>query len=132
VQVIQEVAKTAAALTVWKRQPNWCAPVLNRPITPDEQQRIKAGYSEMFARCNDTVADFLHRPIGASHARDRPLQQTAPRAMLGPRQAPDAPARRVRGSGPAAHVKRISNLISWRKFCEDTPATLARCTWGES
>jgi len=60
VQVIQEVAKTAAALTVFQRQPNWCAPLLNRPITAEEQSRIKAGYKEMFARCNDTFAGFLH------------------------------------------------------------------------
>jgi len=60
VQVIQEVAKTAASLTVFQRQPNWCAPLLNRPITPEEQRRIKAGYKEMFARCNESYAGFLH------------------------------------------------------------------------
>ncbi len=60
VQVIQEVAKTAASLVVFQRQPNWCAPLLNRPISAEEQQRIKAGYKAMFARCNESFAGFLH------------------------------------------------------------------------
>ncbi|MGE3772130.1 MAG: flavin-containing monooxygenase [Gammaproteobacteria bacterium] len=61
VQVIQEVAKTAASLRVFQRQPNWCAPLLNRPITSEEQARIKAGYKQMFALCNETFAGFMHQ-----------------------------------------------------------------------
>ncbi|HMM76703.1 MAG TPA: NAD(P)/FAD-dependent oxidoreductase [Gammaproteobacteria bacterium] len=61
VQVIQEVAKTAATLSVFQRQPNWCAPLLNRPITPEEQRRIKAGYKQIFALCNETFAGFMHQ-----------------------------------------------------------------------
>lgn len=62
VQTIQEVAKTAAHLTVFQRRPNWCAPLHNRPITPEEQARIKAGYPEMFRRCQETFSCFLHTP----------------------------------------------------------------------
>jgi cation diffusion facilitator CzcD-associated flavoprotein CzcO len=62
VQTIQEVAKTAARLTVFQRTPNWCAPLHNRPITAEEQRAIKAGYPEMFARCRETFACFLHTP----------------------------------------------------------------------
>ena len=40
VQLIQEVAKTAAHLNVFQRTPNWCAPLHNRPITAEEQQEI--------------------------------------------------------------------------------------------
>ncbi|MCC7121067.1 MAG: NAD(P)/FAD-dependent oxidoreductase, partial [Gammaproteobacteria bacterium] len=61
VQVIQEVAKSAATLTVFQRQPNWCAPLLNRPITPAEQRRLKTGYKELFAFCNETFAGFMHQ-----------------------------------------------------------------------
>ena len=62
VQTIQEVAKTAAHLTVFQRTPNWCAPLHNRPITAEEQRAVKAGYPEMFARCRETFACFLHTP----------------------------------------------------------------------
>ena len=62
VQTIQEVAKTAAHLTVFQRTPNWCAPLLNRPITDEEQQRIKASYPEIFQRCRESVSGFVHTP----------------------------------------------------------------------
>ena len=62
VQTIQEVAKTCGQLTVFQRTPNWCAPLHNRPITPEEQREIKAGYPEMFRRCAETFSCFLHTP----------------------------------------------------------------------
>ncbi len=60
VQTIQEVAKTAGHLTVFQRTPNWCAPLLNSKISPEEMTRLKAGYKEMFQRCQETFACFLH------------------------------------------------------------------------
>jgi cation diffusion facilitator CzcD-associated flavoprotein CzcO len=62
VQTIQEVAKTAGHLTVFQRTPNWCAPLHNSKIDEETQRRIKAGYPEMFARCRETFACFLHTP----------------------------------------------------------------------
>ncbi len=62
VQTIQEVAKTCGLLTVFQRTPNWCAPLLNRKITEEEQQRIKASYDEIFRRCAETFSCFLHTP----------------------------------------------------------------------
>ncbi|MCB1509943.1 MAG: NAD(P)/FAD-dependent oxidoreductase [Hyphomicrobiaceae bacterium] len=62
VQTIQEVAKTAKQLTVFQRTPNWCAPLHNAKITPEEQARIKASHDEIFARCRETWACFLHTP----------------------------------------------------------------------
>jgi cation diffusion facilitator CzcD-associated flavoprotein CzcO len=62
VQTIQEVAKTAGLLTVFQRTPNWCAPLHNSKISPDEMAALKAGYPEMFARCQETFACFLHTP----------------------------------------------------------------------
>ena len=62
VQTIQEVAKTAGSLTVFQRTPNWCAPLLNSKIGAAEMQRIRAGYPEMFQRCQETFACFLHTP----------------------------------------------------------------------
>ncbi len=60
VQTIQEVAKTAGHLTVFQRTPNWCTPLHNSRIEPDEMERIRAGYPEMFRRCQETFACFLH------------------------------------------------------------------------
>ncbi|HBA43022.1 MAG TPA: cyclohexanone monooxygenase, partial [Alphaproteobacteria bacterium] len=54
VQVIQEVAKTAAHLTVFQRTPNFCAPLKNSPIDPATQKEIKASYPEIFAKCQQS------------------------------------------------------------------------------
>ncbi len=62
IQTIQEVAKTAGHLTVFQRTPNWCAPLLNAKISPEEMVRIRAGYPQMFQRCQETFACFLHTP----------------------------------------------------------------------
>jgi cation diffusion facilitator CzcD-associated flavoprotein CzcO len=62
VQTIQEVAKTAGHLTVFQRTPNWCAPLHNSKIDEETQRRIKVGYPEMFERCRETFACFLHTP----------------------------------------------------------------------
>ena len=62
VQTIQEVAKTAGHLTVFQRTPNWCAPLHNSRIDAATMAQIKAGYPEMFRRCQETFACFLHTP----------------------------------------------------------------------
>ena len=62
VQTIQEVAKTAGHLTVFQRTPNWCAPLHNSKIDAEAMAKIKAGYPEMFRRCQETFACFLHTP----------------------------------------------------------------------
>jgi cation diffusion facilitator CzcD-associated flavoprotein CzcO len=60
VQTIAEVAKTAGHLTVFQRTPNWCKPLHNGPIEAETQARLKASYDEMFKRCKETYACFLH------------------------------------------------------------------------
>jgi cation diffusion facilitator CzcD-associated flavoprotein CzcO len=62
VQTIQEVAKTAGHLTVFQRTPNWCAPLHNSTIDAETMATIKAGYPELFKRCQETFACFLHTP----------------------------------------------------------------------
>jgi cation diffusion facilitator CzcD-associated flavoprotein CzcO len=62
VQTIQEVAKTAGHLTVFQRTPNWCAPLHNSTIDAETMAKIKANYPEMFRRCQETFACFLHTP----------------------------------------------------------------------
>ena len=62
VQTIQTIAKTVGHLTVFQRTPNWCAPLHNSKIDAETQTRIKSGYPEMFKRCQETFACFLHTP----------------------------------------------------------------------
>ena len=60
VQTIQEVSKDVGHLTVFQLQPNWCAPLHNSKIGPDEMKAIRAGYREMFDLCAQTPAGFVH------------------------------------------------------------------------
>ena len=62
VQTIQEVAKTAAHLTVFQRTPNWCAPLHNALITDAEQRDIKSRYAEIYQQCRENVSGFIHQP----------------------------------------------------------------------
>src|SRR3984957_624440 len=62
VQTIQTSAKTVGHLTVFQRTPNWCAPLHNGKIDAETQANIKSGYPEMFKRCQETFACFLHTP----------------------------------------------------------------------
>ncbi|MDA0978692.1 MAG: NAD(P)/FAD-dependent oxidoreductase [Proteobacteria bacterium] len=62
VQVIGAIAGEVAQLTVFQRRPNWCAPLHNSPITPEEMATIKASYDEIFATIESTPNAFLHGP----------------------------------------------------------------------
>jgi cation diffusion facilitator CzcD-associated flavoprotein CzcO len=62
VQTIQTIAGEVGHLTVFQRTPNWCAPLHNGKIDAETQARIKASYPEIFARCRETFACFLHTP----------------------------------------------------------------------
>lgn len=60
VQAIQEIAKTAGHLTVFQRRPNWCKPLHNAPISKAEMETIRADYPEIFRRCRESAACFIH------------------------------------------------------------------------
>ena len=62
VQTIQTIAKSVGHLTVFQRTPNWCAPLHNSKIDAETQSKIKSGYPEIFRRCQQTFACFLHTP----------------------------------------------------------------------
>jgi cation diffusion facilitator CzcD-associated flavoprotein CzcO len=62
VQTIQTIAAEVGHLTVFQRTPNWCAPLHNGKIDAETQAKIKAGYPEMFRRCQETFACFIHTP----------------------------------------------------------------------
>jgi cation diffusion facilitator CzcD-associated flavoprotein CzcO len=62
VQTIQTIAGSVGSLTVFQRTPNWCAPLHNSKIDAEAQQKIRAGYPQMFRRCQETFACFIHTP----------------------------------------------------------------------
>ena len=62
IQIIPEVAKEAAHLTVFQRRPNWAAPLNNSPISEEEMAEIRERYDEIFAACARTPGGFEHEP----------------------------------------------------------------------
>ena len=60
IQTIQEVAKNVGHLTVFQLRPEWCAPLHNSKIEPDEMEAIRANYDDMFEHCTQTAAGFIH------------------------------------------------------------------------
>ncbi|GKQ50394.1 NAD(P)/FAD-dependent oxidoreductase [Bradyrhizobium sp. Ce-3] len=62
IQTIQTIAGEVGHLTVFQRTANWAAPLHNGKIDAETQAKIKAGYGEIFARCKETFACFVHTP----------------------------------------------------------------------
>ncbi len=60
VQLITAIAKEVGQMTVFQRTANFCAPLRNTPIDPKTQKKIKASYPDIFKRCSETPAGFLH------------------------------------------------------------------------
>ncbi len=62
IQIIPEVARQAAHLTVFQRRANWAAPLNNGPISAEEMASIRQRYDEIFAACARSPAAFEHVP----------------------------------------------------------------------
>ncbi|MFN0089881.1 MAG: flavin-containing monooxygenase [Acidimicrobiales bacterium] len=60
VQLLPAIVDEVASITVYQRTPNWCAPLNNGPITPEEQREIKASYDELERLVRSTFAGFAH------------------------------------------------------------------------
>ena len=60
VQLIPAIAGEVASLTVYQRTANWCTPLNNAPITPDEQAQLRADFEAMRETLNTSVSGFLH------------------------------------------------------------------------
>ena len=61
VQIVPVIADEVASLTVYQRSANWCTPLNNAPITPEEQEELRHGFEDMCEVLNTSVAGFLHR-----------------------------------------------------------------------
>jgi cation diffusion facilitator CzcD-associated flavoprotein CzcO len=62
VQVIPAIAPEVASLTVFQRTPNWCTPLNNAPITPEEQAGLRADFDAIRETLNTSPHGFLHQP----------------------------------------------------------------------
>ena len=61
-QIIPVIAETCASLTVLQRSPNWCTPLNNTPITPDEQAQLASDFEAIRTTLNTSASGFLHVP----------------------------------------------------------------------
>ena len=60
VQLIPAIAGEVASLTVYQRTANWCTPLNNAPITPEEQAQLRADFEAIRETLNTSVSGFLH------------------------------------------------------------------------
>lgn len=60
IQTTQAIYKTVDSLTVFQRTPNWTAPIRNDNIGSEEMSTIRKEYPEIFRKCADSSAGFVH------------------------------------------------------------------------
>jgi cation diffusion facilitator CzcD-associated flavoprotein CzcO len=62
VQVVPAILDDVESQTVYQRTPNWCTPLNNRPITPEEQEELRANFESIRNTLNTSQGGFLHVP----------------------------------------------------------------------
>ena len=77
VQLIAAIADEVESLTVYQRTANWCTPLNNRPITPEEQAQLRADFESIRHTLNTSASGFLHVPCDRSAFDDSPEQRRA-------------------------------------------------------
>jgi cation diffusion facilitator CzcD-associated flavoprotein CzcO len=60
VQIVPAIADEVASLTVFQRTPDWCTPLNNAPIDPEEQARLKADFETIAETLRTSPSGFLH------------------------------------------------------------------------
>ena len=98
VQTIQEVAKNVGHLTVFQLRPEWCAPLHNSKIDPEEMEVIRANYDDMFEHCTQTAAGFIH-DVDPRNTRSMCLKRSGTSSGSG--------CTLVRGLGSGRAISRI-------------------------
>src|SRR5690606_1233735 len=56
VQVIPTILDQVASITVYQRTANWCTPLNNGPITPEEQADLRAGFEQLCEVLNTSIS----------------------------------------------------------------------------
>jgi len=60
VQVVPTILDDVASVTVYQRTANWCTPLNNRPITPEEHAELRAGFAQLRETLHASVSGFAH------------------------------------------------------------------------
>lgn len=75
VQMVPELAKTAAEVTVFQRTPNYILPAMQRDMTPEWERSIKQDYDAVIAKCRAHVFGMaFDSPVGRN-AVDTPPEE---------------------------------------------------------
>ena len=106
VQLIPAIAGEVASLTVYQRTANWCTPLNNAPITPDEQARLRADFEAM------------RETLNTSRERVPPPARTIARPSTTPTRSGGRSSRRC-GTAPASRSSRATTPTC----CSITPRT---------
>lgn len=72
VQMVPELAKTAASVTVFQRTPNYILPAMQKPMTPEWEKEIKANYDKIVAQCRNHMFGMAFNPPPGRNAVDTP------------------------------------------------------------
>ncbi len=73
VQMLPEVAKTAANVTVFQRTANFIMPAVQKPMTPEWEKEIKANYDAIVKKCrNHSFGMAFDSPVGRTVAGTPP------------------------------------------------------------
>jgi cyclohexanone monooxygenase len=73
VQMLPEIAKTAADVTLFQRTPNFVMPAVQKPMTDEWAQEIKDNYDEIIAKCRNHVFGMaFDSPVGRNLADTPP------------------------------------------------------------
>jgi cyclohexanone monooxygenase len=71
--MLPEVAKTAAQVTVFQRTPNFVMPAVQKPMTPEWEEEIKANYEQIIQKCrNHSFGMAFDSPVGRNLADTPP------------------------------------------------------------
>lgn len=75
VQMVPELAKTAASVTVFQRTPNYILPAMQKQMTPEWEKEIKENYDAIVAKCRNHVFGMaFDSPVGRN-AVDTPPEE---------------------------------------------------------
>jgi cation diffusion facilitator CzcD-associated flavoprotein CzcO len=72
VQVVPAIADQVASLAVYQRTANWCTPLNNTPITPEEQAELRAGFEQLREAVSTSVHGFHHPTHDRTAFQDSP------------------------------------------------------------
>jgi len=77
VQVIPPLSAEASELVVYQRTPNWCTPLNNAPITPEEQEALRADFERIRRTLDTSATGFLCPPPERMSTEDTPEERLA-------------------------------------------------------